>query len=144
MLDIGCGPGGQVALAGSLGITPRGIDNEPNVDPHVLHDFTDGPIRIRPLYDLGWCVDFLDHVEERYLPNVASAFQRCKVVVITHTLPGRSDRIPVNCQKPYYWREWFKRQGFKYLPESTHALKAASTMNREFIQQTGAVFEKEY
>ena len=42
MLDIGCGPGGQVALAGSLGITPRGIDNEPNVDPHVLHDFTDG------------------------------------------------------------------------------------------------------
>jgi SAM-dependent methyltransferase len=143
LLDIGCGPGGQVELARRMGIAAKGIDGDPNVDPTILHDFTQGPCPFNITFDMGWSVEFLEHVEERYLPNLAQTFQACRILCITHALPGKSGHHHVNLKPKRYWIDWFKSIGFSHDPEATVAMRAASTMTREFIQQTGMVLVRD-
>ena len=46
LLDVGCGPGGQVKAARDIGYTHcAGIDGDPAVEPDILHDFTTGTVR---------------------------------------------------------------------------------------------------
>lgn len=71
-LDIGCGPGGMVALASMRGLEAVGIDGDWQVPKEpdtniIIHDFTNGPCyTVKPEFDLGWSVEFLEHVDEKY------------------------------------------------------------------------------
>ena len=69
-LDIGCGPGGMVQLAEQHKLKALGIDGDHTVTRHdptsfLIHDFTTGPAPITGLYDIGWCVEFVEHVYEK-------------------------------------------------------------------------------
>ena len=73
-IDIGCGPGGMVELANNKGLRTIGVDGDYTLtrfDPNyfVIHDYTKGSPIIHEDYDVAWSVEFLEHVEEKYMAN---------------------------------------------------------------------------
>ena len=147
VLDVGCGPGGQVLVARGLGIEAMGIDGDWRLCTYlpglIVHDYTTGPYVPNCPWDEAWCVEMLEHLEERFLDNVFSTFRRCGLVVMTHALPGKGGTHHVNCRTPEYWRWQFETRGFKYHDALTTKLRECSTMKREFMRTTGMVFVNE-
>jgi len=140
MVDVGCGPGGMVDFANAIGIVSVGIDGDPVVFPNILHNFDTGPLEL-PKFDLAWSVEFLEHIEEQYLDNVFSVFKQCRFVFCTHNpKPGPWH---FNCQPNEYWIDVFHGRGFRYNPDMTEVIKLHSTMDREFVQDTGSFFVNE-
>lgn len=139
-IDLGCGPGWMVAWMRQRGIGCMGIDGDVACIPDILCDFNERTVDIMP-FDLCWCVEFLEHIEEEFLPNVWHVIERCKVVFCTHALPEASHRKNHwNCQPEQYWIDAFAEHGFRHDEEATKGVREASTMNREFVRETGKVF----
>jgi len=132
-LDIGCGPGGMVALAGTMGLDATGVDGDhtlvrPNKNTFLLHDFATGPIKLDKQYDLGWSVEFVEHVNEEFIPNYITAFQSCKVIVMTYAPPGWRGHHHVNLQEEDYWIAKMAEYGLIHSAELTTTLREVSTM----------------
>ena len=108
----------------------------------ILHDFTTGPCRAfdHQMFDLGWSVEFLEHVEEQYIPNFMDLFQKCRNLIVTAAPPGWPGEHHVNCQPKEYWIEVFAEYGLVYSEPFTNAIKTASTMRKPFMQQNGMFF----
>ena len=151
MLDIGCGPGGMKKIAKSLDIKWLGIDGDPNVkqDDVLIHDFTKGAVDELETFDLGWSIEFLEHVYEKYQSNYMNAFSKCKFIFCTAAPPGFGGVHHVNEQYINYWIKVFKKYGFKYNHEATNMVINHSTMDkhkktqRNFVQMTGMFFRNE-
>jgi len=147
-LDVGCGPGGMVALAGMRGLDAMGIDGDWEVPKEkdtfiLIHDFTTGPAPVERGFDLGWSVEFLEHVEEKYQDSYMRAFAHCKYVVCTAAPPGYPGHHHVNCQPQEYWHKVFDKYGFDYDDEVTQRIrKQESTMQKPFMQTTGMFFRR--
>jgi len=144
-IDVGCGPGGMAAYALSRGLEARGVDGDPSCargSPFIIeHDYARGPLSAGA-FDLGWAVEFVEHVEERYLPNFMATFAGCQTVFITAAVPGQPGHHHVNCQWGDYWVARFAEAGFEHDREATLAVRAASTMQSRFTEQTGLVFQR--
>lgn len=145
MLDVGCGAAGMVYYAKAKGMRAVGIDGDPTVArdfPDILeHDYATGPLDAGE-FDLGWAVEFVEHVEERFLPNYMVTFRGCKRVFITAAVPGQPGHHHVNCQPSDYWIARFREAGFELDQEVTEQARLHSTMWSRFAEQTGLVFER--
>lgn len=147
-LDVGCGPGGMVALAGMRGLDAMGIDGDWEVPKEkdtfiLIHDFTTGPAPVERGFDLGWSVEFLEHVEEKYQDSYMRAFARCKYVVATAAPPGYPGHHHVNCRPQEYWHKVFDKYGFDYDDAVTQRIRMQeSTMQKPFMQTTGMFFRR--
>ena len=157
-IDVGCGPGGQLMVAHHEGYNLRvGIDGDftlfPETDqfgfvpdyPHavLIHDFCNGPTPNATgptTFDLGWSVEFVEHVEEKYMPNYMSTLARCKYVIMTHAVSGQAGHHHVNCQPAEYWIDKFAKYGLVYDEDLTKTIREVSTMAKPFIKRTGLVF----
>jgi hypothetical protein len=150
MVDIGCGPGGMLGLAQGQGVKSLGIDGDFTLEyPEGLdvriHDFTTNTIEV-DMHDLGWSVEFLEHIEEQYLVNVFPVFKKCKYIVCTHALPGQPGHHHVNCQSPEYWLDVFSKNGFEFDEATTNEVRENSTLNypndppQAFMRKTGLFF----
>lgn len=144
-LDIGCGPGGMVRMAQERGLKAKGIDGDFTLsfdDIDVLvHDFVTGPAPLgEDFFDLGWSVEFLEHVHENYLDNMRPAFQACARVWITHALPNQHGHHHVNCKTPGYWIKKFRAWGFKPHMFDTHSLRGKASM--KYSRRTGMLMIK--
>jgi cyclopropane fatty-acyl-phospholipid synthase-like methyltransferase len=137
MIDIGCGPGGMVKVAHQLGLRVVGVDGDETVNPDSLHDYEKAPLLVGE-WDLAWCVEFLEHIREEYLPNVFSTFNSCRYVFCTAN--GNRGPYHSNCRSKDYWINQFREYGFIYDHAMTEELKEYSTMHREFVQKTGMFF----
>ena len=147
-LDIGCGPGGMVKYAKSLGLVSAGVDGDSSLDfsnlDVTVHDFCTGPVKgDKRNYDLGWSTEFLEHVEERYQANYMKSFQQCKNVIATYAPRGKRGHHHVNCKDEAYWIGVFKEYGFSFGEIASKEIREASTMKREFMRNTGLVFKNE-
>ena len=153
MLDIGCGPGGMKEIANGMGIDWYGIDGDStvieNTDYSLVHDFTLGEVKIDKTFDLVWCTEFLEHVEEKYVPNYMPLFELGKIAVVTAAPPGWPGHHHVNCREESYWIDVFKNYGLRYNEELTNEFKTASKMNelkfgdrKNFFKRAGMVFLK--
>lgn len=148
MLDIGCGPGGMVRQAHMKGLDVLGIDGDYTVtrpkmiEPFVMiHDFVTGPPPIADrTFDLCWSVEFVEHVEEKFIDNFIEPMKQCKHVLITHALPNQPGWHHVNCQTYDYWVKVFEDRGFKFNAETTIAVRAASTMNERYVRLQSLFF----
>jgi SAM-dependent methyltransferase len=144
-LDIGCGPGGMAAYALSRGLDAVGVDGDPSCAhgcPFIIeHDYTKGPLDAGR-FDLGWAVEFVEHVDERYLANFMATLSGCKTVFITAAVPGQPGHHHVNCQWGDYWIARFAEAGFEHDRQATIDVRAASTMASRFTQNTGLVFRR--
>jgi hypothetical protein len=147
MVDIGCGPGGMVYYALSKGIEAVGVDGDPSVardNPLIIqHDYTKKPLSLDE-FDLGWSVEFLEQVEEQYIPNFMETFLCCKHVFITAAIPGQPGYYHVNCQWGDYWIAKFEQAGFELDREATEGVRKHSSMWSRFTEQTGLVFNRKW
>ena len=94
LIDVGCGPGGVVKFSNKLGIKSIGVDGDNSISRDIendfyLHDYTNGPFIINLKFDLCWCVEFLEHVEEKYMDNYFDTFKKCKYVFCTYAPRGK-------------------------------------------------------
>jgi SAM-dependent methyltransferase len=141
MVDIGCGIGGMVKYSIRKGVEAIGIDGDKTLDifdkpEFMFHDYTKGKFILDKNYDLGWSVEFLEHVEEKYIDNIFSTFFCCKVLCCTHGLPWqRRGNHHVNCQLPQYWLNVFKRYGFEHDRRASFHVKSISKM-RELWEES--------
>lgn len=143
MVDIGCGPGGMVQVAKDMGINCIGIDGDPNVNPDILWDFTDNMLLPgMHSFDLGYSVEFLEHVDEQYMENYMWVFGGCEYIVCTAAPPGKKGHHHVNCQDTEYWIDAFAYYGFDYDKEETKNIRRVSTMTREFMKKYGMFFTR--
>ena len=146
-LDIGCGPGGMVEHAERCGLDSFGIDGDYtlkryNPDKFLIHDYTVGPAPLDKRFDFGWSVEFLEHVEEKYIDNYIDAFKSGKYVICTHAQPGQAGHHHVNCKPKSYWIDLFAKHGLFYSEEFTNQMKEASTMGKPFIKRNGLFFKQ--
>ena len=146
-LDVGCGPGDMVKLMLDNNIDALGIDGDPNLNwgnpgKFIRHDYTTGKLGYEFPVDLVWCVEVLEHVEEQYLDNLFETFDNARYVIVTAAPPGtESAHHHVNCQTSAYWKKTFNERGFRFKRTWTRELREASSMSRDFMRETGIVFE---
>jgi hypothetical protein len=152
MVDIGCGRACVIKDASDIHqLDVLGIDGDPGTlhgeynferpdVPFLLHDYATGPAPIDREFDLCWSVEFLEHVDEKYMDNWMTDVKRCKYVVCTHAEPGDGGRHHVNEQYMEYWENKFEEYGFTFDVDLTNELREASTMNKKFMRQNGLVF----
>jgi len=131
-----------------------------------IHDFTKGPIEGGPYghfpfkgeeihkspkpeefadlygFDLAWSVEFLEHVEEQYIPNFMPLFNTNHYAIFTHALPGETGgHHHVNLQTAGYWIDKMKEHtSMVFDEELTEKVRNASTMTKGFMKKSGLVF----
>jgi len=141
-LDVGCGPGGQILEARKLGFAAYGVDGDPtfigsyNV---AIHDYNIGPFGKAEAeavfglgtFDIGWSVEFLEHVYTEFIPNYMETYKLCKYLIITHATPGQGGQHHVNEQLFEYWNYHFNQHGFEHSLELTAMIRENSTMREK-------------
>jgi len=142
MLDIGCGPGGMVEYSNYIGIYSIGVDGDESVKNNkeyiLIHDYTLGELVLDETFDLVYSTEFLEHVEEKYVPNFMPSFKKGKYVFCSAAPPGQSGHHHVNCKPKEYWIEKFKNINFEYDEEFTKAL--SETTNDRVVKTNGMFF----
>lgn len=144
MVDVGCGPGGMVELARSKGLVATGIDGDFTIQrtvPCHIHDFTQGHVDLGRIYDLCWCVEFVEHVDEQYADNFIKVFQQCRFLMMTHAFPGQGGHHHVNEQPSQYWITKLEEAGFIFEEDMTKYIRQASTMKQRYIRTHGLFFK---
>ena len=146
LLDLGCGPGGMKDVCKKYNISWYGIDGDHTVitdsDETKLHDFTKGPLSLERRFDVVWCTEFLEHVEEKYVPNYMPLFKLGNIAVVTAAPPGWPGHHHVNCREESYWVDVFKDYGFRFDETNTNEFKNLSQMRKNFFKRAGMVFVK--
>lgn len=146
LIDVGCGPGGQMEAAQRIGYTAIiGIDGDPNLVgiPTFIHDYTTGPLKLMYNYDLAWSCEFVEHVEERYIPNFMATFDAAKWVAMTyHPKSNTENPHHFNEQNEDYWLNTFKCFGWNYDDEITQKARRVSKQHKPFFAKRGLVFKK--
>ena len=154
-LDVGCGPGGMVDLAKQKGLSVKGIDGDWTLKrqcsaDYIVHDYTTGSSGLEETFDMCWSTEFVEHVDEKYIPHYIKDFTLAKYVVITHAPPGWGGFHHVNEQYKPYWINKLEEYGLMYNEEYTKELRNLTTMNypeerlewsNAFIKNTGLFFE---
>ena len=154
MLDIGCGPGGNVEYARSLGIDAYGVDGDSeglSQKPYFqLVDYRMGSSAYRNTFDIGWSVEFAEHVEEAYLENCFLAYKKCKSVIFTAAPPGWGGIGHVNERESSYWTEQFEARDFKLDEKMTTLIREVSCLifnnnvrppKKQFVKNRGIFFQ---
>ena len=146
-VDVGCATGAMVKLACDRGLQAIGVDGDYLVEkepvPIMIHDFCDGPVDLDWYFDIGWSVEFVEHVEEEYMDNWMCIFEKCRMVAITYAPPGWPGHHHVNCQEESYWIDKFAERLLTYDEETTRRMRDASTMRKPFMQTRGLFFFNE-
>lgn len=150
VLDIGCGFGHCLKWFSENGLCSiKGIEgwdeavNKSLVPGHIIqHDFTTGPAPIAQPFDLAWSAEFLEHVEEKYIPNFMPAFRLARFAVITHAEPGQAGFNHVNCQTTDFWVERFAQYGFAHDAGETALLRRTDRWRAGWGRRTLCFFRR--
>ena len=148
VLDIGCGMGYQMQEFMKYCDEVVGVDgseyatsNSPVKESIFKHDFSVGELETEDRFDLCWCCEFVEHVNEEFRDNFLSSFAFCKYVAMTHAVPGQGGHHHVNCQPREYWIEHMSRFGFEFDEEMTDQLKKLAGEGTHY-GNTGLFFRK--
>lgn len=151
VLDVGCGEGQAVDYFFNVLKVPRvfGLDGLPQPNPLVeTHDFTKSiwrPPWHSPPYDLIWCCEFVEHIEEEFMSNFLEVFKLGRYVAITHADPGQQGHHHVNCRINQYWIGVMAASGFKFEDMLTKMARVAASANPNpynHFKRSGLVFKK--
>lgn len=117
VIDVGCGEGWALRYFERMGCAVLGIDGVPQEHPRIIkHDYTMGPwpvnVHVEPP-DLVWSCEFVEHIDEIYVPNFLETFKQAPLVMMTHAEPGQMGHHHVNCQTADYWRGVMAAIGYR-------------------------------
>lgn len=140
-IDLGCGPGEMTKAINAEGDCCVGLDGDPisvkrgtlrnNMD-FIQIDFTTQPIKAGQwIPDFVWSVEFLEHVEEKYIENFWHIFDSARCAFITAAQPGQRGWHHVNCQPKEYWIGLFKDSGFIFNHKENERVISNSTFPRD-------------
>lgn len=143
ILDVGCGQGHALREFGRIGFKARGIDGlESNVRDcdgmAEVHDLTKGPYKSDPV-DMVWCCELVEHVEDKFLPNLLGTLSNGRFVAMTHALPGQIGHHHVNCRAPDYWIRKMGGVGYELRVDLT---AKSRTLVGSYWAQTGLILER--
>jgi SAM-dependent methyltransferase len=132
VLDIGSGVGVNAKWFYDLGHDVFAIEGFPDYLANavlpagrmIAHDYTKGPYIPEGVFDLGWSSEFVEHVEEQFVPNFMATFKRCRFVCMTHATPGQGGYHHVNEQPSGYWIEKMREAGFTHLEHDSQWMQA--------------------
>lgn len=146
VVDIGCGEGHALDWFQRKGCRVWGIDGVEQENPRITqHDFTEGPVddyaMNRNDYDLAWACEFVEHVEERFMPNYLRVFELAQTVAITHAEPGQPGWHHVNCQPSSYWKGVMAAIGYHFDPQLTIHARSLCELPNHFAR-SGLVFTR--
>jgi SAM-dependent methyltransferase len=149
VLDIGAGAGWSTKWFAEQGLLALGVEGWPEAleksqcrDRIVAHDYTWGPFVPAMSFDLGWCAEFVEHIEEEHVPNFMVSFQACRHVCMTHGEIGQLGYHHVNCQNTDYWIEKMRQYGFDYDAAETAHLRATDTQKAPWGRRTLTFFKR--
>jgi 2-polyprenyl-3-methyl-5-hydroxy-6-metoxy-1,4-benzoquinol methylase len=147
IIDIGCGEGDALTYFNNKGIEAFGIDGlKENIDVLLgkglngsVFDLTEGFYKASKKYDLVWCSELVEHVEEKYVDNIIKTFTNGKIVVMTHAPVGQTGYHHVNCKNDGYWIDLMEKTNFIYKKDLTE--KAKSLNDGKYFVVSGLIFE---
>ncbi len=127
VIDVGSGVGINARWFLDHGLDAYAVEGYPDylrnsVLPEgrmIAHDYTTGPYVPNRLFGLGWSSEFVEHVEEQFVPNFMATFRKCSHVCITHATPGQGGYHHVNERSTEYWIEKFRQSGFGHLEKES-------------------------
>lgn len=141
-LDIGCGTGGMVFNAINCGFHARGIEGDLNSIPKdcpIIQcvDYRIGSSNLSTYFDIGWSVEFLEHVPSSFEENYFKDFSLCRNILITAAPPGWGGDGHVNEQTEEYWIQKFSDFGYNIDWQQTKKIRSISqiTFNNEVRHQ---------
>jgi len=133
VLDVGCGLGYSCKYFAQKNLDVTGVEGGTNAinnsvfsgkvfhnDYTVSHALSD---EFDFEFDLVWCCEFVEHVEEKFMENFLHDFKTGKYVAMTFAEPGQPGFYHVNCQYQEYWMEKLESIGFKLNKEYTETLR---------------------
>lgn len=147
IIDVGCGEGHHSKWFLEKGLDVLSIDgselafnnaSEEVKKNFVIWDYTQGPYISSKKYKLGWAVEFVEHIEEKYISNFISTFKKCKYIAMTHALPGQGGYHHVNEQDRHYWIKKMYEYGFDLDDGYTQHIK--DTGDGEYVKRTFLFF----
>ena len=154
ILDVGCGPGGNVNYCHKLGFDAYGIDGDKETLPKYPNfeyvDYRYYSSNFKGPFDLCWSVEFAEHIEEQYIDNFLIDYKKCKALIFTAAPKGWGGEGHVNEQDESYWINKLERSGFRLNPEYTKGIRETSILTfngqvrrkiKQFIQNRGLYFE---
>ena len=144
LLDVGCGPGGQVAAARRMGYRAIGIDvditlyRQPSV---ALCDLCVEPILLPNPADVVWSVECAEHIPPDCVENYITTLTQNTDTVLVLTASQMEAELHVSVHPVEWWIERVTANGvLEYDPESRRLIAQHSTMEREFLRETGMIF----
>lgn len=141
VIDVGCGEGHALNWFLDHGCAVLGIDGVVQPLPSEIfrtHDYTVYPLpeRIGPTlwpdigrFDIAWCCEFVEHIEEHFVPNFLATFATADLVLMTHAEPGQLGHHHVNCQRPDYWQGAMAAIGYELDLGLTNQTRVLASMN---------------
>jgi SAM-dependent methyltransferase len=144
LLDVGCGPGGQVAAARRMGYRALGLDvditlyRQPSV---ALCDLCVEPILLPRCADLVWSVECAEHIPPDCVPAYLETLTANCGIALVLTASQMEAELHVSVHPVGWWIERVTDSGLlDYDPDSARLIAAHSTMEREFLRETGMIF----
>lgn len=151
LVDVGCGYGHAMQFFEDYMISCEGVEGyQPAIygkvcrSPILDHDYTNGklPEAKTRQWNLAWCAEVLEHIEEQYLPNLMHTFKACEHVCATHALPNQHGHHHVNCQTTDYWVNQFQQIGFEYDSANTDKLRLSDRWSAPWGRKTLMLFHR--
>jgi len=139
VVDIGCGLGASASYFAKKDLYVVGVEGGRNAinnsmfEGHIiLNDYTASSALEDEEFDLVWCCEFVQHVEEKFVDNFLHDFQRAKYIAMTYD-GTESPHYRVNVRSKGYWIEQLSRIRFELNEEYSNSLRslAESTKWRE-------------
>ncbi len=143
VIDIGCGAGTALSWFEGRGCEVLGVDGLPPDDPRIVeHDYTLGPYQSGRNFDLAWCCEFVEHVEEQFIDNFIATFREARIVMMTHGLYWQGGHHHVNLQAPGYWIDRVQGAGFELLARST--IESRNLTLQHYWKHSGLIFRRRW
>lgn len=143
VIDVGCGFGHTLKWfaeykCGILGIDGwhEAVERSQVPGKVIEHDFTKGVAPVNHSFDLAWSAEFLEHVEEQYLPNVMPVFRLAKYSCITHGEPCQPGYHHVNLKPSSYWVDKFAEHGMIWDERETALLRRTDRWQAMYGRRT--------
>jgi SAM-dependent methyltransferase len=140
VIDIGCGEGCSTQFFLGAGCEVLGVEGyRPAVENSrvpgrvVLHDYSTGPFFPNRDFDMAWSCEFVEHVEEQYIPNFFATFACAGCVFMTFAKPGQGGHHHVNEQEQGYWIAQFRQRGFDFDEELTACGRIIAMADRYLV-----------